>query len=289
MPIEIQCPQCGKRLKAPDSQLGKQAKCPQCQNVFVVEQAQTTAASIGDDPPQWHVKTGEGDQYGPVTKAELDAWVKEGRLDSGCQVLKGGWARWQWAEQVYPGLGRPVEPTAAELSSDVPSFGDVSKNRTQPNEQELKLFDIPATTTDNPFRSPQSNRFEADYSGEGAVTPRTRQALAETKPWVTFLSVLGFIIGGLMAIGTVGMLVGMGVVVAAIYGVMAAMYIACSYYLLSYGRRIGDFLRSGRPESLEAAMLAQRTFWKVVGVVVALFVVLWVLMMIFGAGMAMFL
>ena len=289
MPIEIQCPQCGKRLKAPDSQLGKQAKCPQCQNVFVVERAQTTAATSSDAPSQWHVKTGEGDQYGPVTKAELDTWVQEGRLDSGCQVLKDGWPAWQWAEQVYPGLGGMVERTAAELSTDVPSVADLSKRRTAPNEQELKLSDVPATTSDNPFRSPQSHRFEADYSGEGAVTPRTRQALAETKPWVTFLSVLGFIIGGLMAIGTVGMLVGMGVVVAAIYGVMAAMYIACSYYLLSYGRRIGDFLRSGRAESLEAAMFAQRTFWKVVGVVVALFVVLWVLIMIFGAGMAMFL
>ncbi|MFN0051574.1 MAG: hypothetical protein ACKV0T_05245 [Planctomycetales bacterium] len=30
MPISVECPSCGKRLKAPDSAAGKKAKCPQC-------------------------------------------------------------------------------------------------------------------------------------------------------------------------------------------------------------------------------------------------------------------
>jgi len=34
--MEIVCPQCGKRLKAPAERLGKQAKCPQCKGEFVV-------------------------------------------------------------------------------------------------------------------------------------------------------------------------------------------------------------------------------------------------------------
>src|SRR5690348_7198538 len=36
MPITIECPQCHKRLNAPDNMAGKQAKCPNCKTVMVI-------------------------------------------------------------------------------------------------------------------------------------------------------------------------------------------------------------------------------------------------------------
>ena len=39
MPVITQCPKCGKKLRAPDDRLGKQAKCPQCKNPFTIQAA----------------------------------------------------------------------------------------------------------------------------------------------------------------------------------------------------------------------------------------------------------
>jgi hypothetical protein len=60
MAISFQCPQCGKKLKAPESAAGKSSKCPGCggtvtcpapgQNEEVVEMALDTSVGGGRDP-----------------------------------------------------------------------------------------------------------------------------------------------------------------------------------------------------------------------------------------------
>jgi hypothetical protein len=44
MAINATCPQCGKKIKAPDSAAGKKGKCPACQAVFQVPDAAPTEA-----------------------------------------------------------------------------------------------------------------------------------------------------------------------------------------------------------------------------------------------------
>ncbi|MCE9554649.1 MAG: DUF4282 domain-containing protein [Planctomycetes bacterium] len=145
MPIVTQCPKCGKRLKAPDDRVGQQAKCPQCQTGFTIASVSegsvvpqntptperqvtgkpspsgsaTTASAPkiptpGTEQGMWHVQTADGAHYGPVTKADLDAWVTDERLDAECQVLMDGWEQWKWAEEVYPQLAASVTPTETE-------------------------------------------------------------------------------------------------------------------------------------------------------------------------------
>lgn len=63
--------------------------------------------------PQWRVCAADGQQYGPVSKAELDSWVAQGRLDERCQVYCDGWPQWKWAHEVYPELQKPAQPTGA--------------------------------------------------------------------------------------------------------------------------------------------------------------------------------
>ena len=36
MPIKVTCPECGQRSKAPDDAPGKLAKCPRCQQAFLI-------------------------------------------------------------------------------------------------------------------------------------------------------------------------------------------------------------------------------------------------------------
>ena len=284
MPIDVQCPQCGKRLKAPDAQIGKQAKCPQCQNVFVLQPA--SGGAVAD---QWHVRTGEGDQYGPVSKAELDTWVAEGRLDAVCQVRSEGSTTWRNAGEVYPELAVPNATVGTQAN--------------RPDPEPFPALNIPSPLTTpatprpaataaggsaNPFSSPQSQYFAAEHgSDEVGVTPATRQALKETKPWVTLFAVLGFIGSFGMVFAAFGMFFVIGWF-SLVYVLLAVAYVAGSYYLLSYGRRIGDYLSSGTALALERAILAQKSFWRLAGIITAVFIVLWIGGVVLGLAGAVF-
>ena len=50
MPIEVSCPGCGKKLRAPDSVAGKRVKCPQCSTPVPVPSPASgaTPLAVGD-------------------------------------------------------------------------------------------------------------------------------------------------------------------------------------------------------------------------------------------------
>jgi DNA-directed RNA polymerase subunit RPC12/RpoP len=141
----------------------------------------------------------------------------------------------------------------------------------------------------NPYASPTA---PAEIDGTAriatesqAVTPGIRRAMSQTRPWVLFLAVLGFVAGGLMALAAVAMVLVALVagelemlIVGPIYLLYAALYLACAYYLLLYGRRIVSFERSNDVHDLESALVAQKSFWKLVGITLAVMLVLGFLM-----------
>lgn len=118
MPIEVTCDSCRRRLRVKDETAGRRIKCPQCEAVIRVPDGSGL-------PDQWHVKTSEGADYGPVSRSELDTWCQEGRLDAQCQLLQAGASHWQWATEVYPTLAaQPAakEPAAAVTPVSPPNF-----------------------------------------------------------------------------------------------------------------------------------------------------------------------
>ena len=100
----------------------------------------------------------------------------------------------------------------------------------------------------NPYASPTAPTEQGSDEGEdGAITPTTRRALAETRPWVLFLSILMFIGAGFMLLAgfffLVGSLmggIGIGGLFAVVYILSAVIYLGPAYYLLMYAQRIGD-------------------------------------------------
>jgi ribosomal protein S27E len=60
----------------------------------------------------WHVKSDEGETFGPIPKSELDQWVAENRVTAEFQLLKAGADQWQWAGDVYPQLAQAGPPAA---------------------------------------------------------------------------------------------------------------------------------------------------------------------------------
>ena len=116
MPIDVNCPQCQKKLRVPDTQAGKKVRCPNCQGVFQIPGGSAEAAA--GEP--WHVKLPDGQQYGPISKSELDTWVAEGRLDAECQLLRAGDAQWQWADTVFPALAAGAAAAASPAQPQNP-------------------------------------------------------------------------------------------------------------------------------------------------------------------------
>lgn len=136
MPIQITCPGCQAKLRAPDTAVGKKTKCPKCQTIVSVPAggdsapapaapvAKSAAAPAAGKAEQWFLQTPDGSQYGPVPRSELDQWYAEGRVSADCQLLKEGQAQWQWAPQQYPALAKSAAAaTAGVTGSASSSFG----------------------------------------------------------------------------------------------------------------------------------------------------------------------
>lgn len=116
------------------------------------------------------------------------------------------------------------------------------------------------------------------------ATPGIQSALAGTKPWVRLVSIIGFVSSGFMILGGVaGGVVGalMGTPEAAalifIYPLMGLLYLVPSLYLFRFATRIGEYVQGGQEAQLELALESQRSFWKFVGILSLIGIVLGVL------------
>lgn len=132
----------------------------------------------------------------------------------------------------------------------------------------------------NPYRSP-SECGDAGQAGP-VVTHTVLTLLAQTQPWVRFLSVLGFILAGLMVLvgliaGVVMMGRGPGSVIFFIYVPMSLLYFIPSLFLFRYASRIAELRRTGSVAHLEEALAAQKSFWKFVGIAMLVVIALYLL------------
>jgi predicted Zn finger-like uncharacterized protein len=134
----------------------------------------------------------------------------------------------------------------------------------------------PSTDEANPYASPASLP-QIDVAGPAAemqaITPGIHRAMSETRPWVLLLSVFAFIAASMMVLGCVAMAcvaiavqeapIMLGAVFYLFYG---GFGLGFGYYLFSYAKTIGVYSRSGQAADLETALVAQKSFWKLVGI-----------------------
>lgn len=120
MPVDVTCTNCAKKMRVPDTAAGKRIKCPKCQAIIGVHDPTASTVPVGMPvgapvvapvgvpvgvPVElWHLKTDDGQMYGPISRADLDLWYTEGRLNLNSQVLRHGGEQWQWATDLYPQL-----------------------------------------------------------------------------------------------------------------------------------------------------------------------------------------
>jgi hypothetical protein len=124
-----------------------------------------------------------------------------------------------------------------------------------------------------------------------AVTELTVDLLRQTRPWVLFMSVLTFLSCGLVLVLSVVMVVAGFVTsgsdafpkfVGLLYLPFGLLYVYPGIKLWKYASAIGRLVASRTAAELEVALAEQKSFWKYLGVMAAVVVVLYAV----GIGVA---
>jgi hypothetical protein len=132
----------------------------------------------------------------------------------------------------------------------------------------------------------------APSGGGGALSGRALAALEKTRPWVRFISGMMLLGCGLMVLVGIGMLVMGGIAgvsnelggiggaaLGAVYFLLALLYLFPALYLWRYG---GAIKRIGRSNiaAFDEALEHQASFWRFVGILTAVLVLIYVVMIV---------
>jgi hypothetical protein len=221
---------------------------------------------------QWFYASGGG-QTGPVETADLRRLADEGTLRPTDLVWREGQPEWVPASKV-PELSGTAAGDATPAVVEAPPAG-------APAPGAAPYYAEPAAVL--------------PYQGGGVpvgISARTMELLRQTRPWVLFISILGFILAGLMVIGGLGVFAmemmsgGTGVPawLGMAYIAFAAVYLFPSLYLCRYGMRIGSLLARGQVEDLERALESQKSFWRLSGIIVIAVIVVYIAVVAIAVG-----
>ena len=166
-----------------------------------------------------------------------------------------------------------------------------------------------SSNVNDAFATPKSDVSGSTIGNNNSgntITTGIVDQLKRTRPWVFLISIVGFIFTALMAIGTVGIFFGGGAAMmsggamppgmggsglimgmGAMYLVMTILYFVISFYLLKYAGAIKKFIASGTSQDMEHALKHQASFWKLVGILTLVTIVLMIVMMVIGIGGAL--
>jgi hypothetical protein len=267
MPISVVCSGCQKKLKAPDSAAGKRTKCPACQSVIEIPSAGATAAN-----DSWTVKTATGDDFGPVTKGELDQWLKEGRLDDQCQLLQEGAPQWQWASDLYPELAaaasQPGQAAAVDPFGQAAAdpFGQAASMQAQPTGMQpigqapnLGAQSFPAQTPTFQTNTTGQSFGSSNPYASTSVAGAPRAGSGDASAGIITIAVFNFVLSAM------NLLCGVVSAIAAFGGAMLAS---------SFGRR-----------GVDGADVAGGIFFVIFIIVAILYFVFGVMLLMGGIGL----
>ena len=138
--------------------------------------------------------------------------------------------------------------------------------------------------------------------GSGVMSERVVASLRKTRPWVLFIAIIGFIFTALMVVASVPMFLGgsmMGgldagvpgmpgtgfmVGIGVMYLLMAVVYFMASLYLLRYASAIKRAVTGLNASDMESALEAQASFWKLIGILSIVSIVVTIIFMVVGIG-----
>ena len=235
---------------------------------------------------QWFYAKG-GQQAGPVSFEEIQRLASAGQLAGSDMVWAEGMANWQPAGTV-PDLMPRAAAAAAGAPSSAPVFSAPTVSISEAPAAQSQQAAYPNASYDSapaaagPYAQPGYAPLSYASPGQGVVmvSERGLELLRQTRPWARFISIMMLIGGALYAvfgvIGLVGTLAASSRGTSFLAGQMigaalvAIVYIALGTYLGKFATKIGQVVNARRSEDLDAALDAQRSFWRLSGILMAI-------------------
>ncbi len=237
-----------------------------------------------------------GNQAGPVDESVVREMLQSGRLRWDDLVWHDGLPDWLPAAQI-PALASsrvvpvPAAPSAPPPFGPAPAAVVTAPPAFPPPAAAVPVQPLSAIRPLSPS-APAAPMF-------GGVSEGTVAILARTRPWVRLLGVMALIGCVLMVLfGLAGLVmgivsgggglagVGIGAAALAAYLIGAGFILPVALFLNRYAKGIRALQSSGRAEDLERALLAQKSYWKYIGILTLVGIVLSILgtiaMLIFG-------
>jgi hypothetical protein len=123
----------------------------------------------------------------------------------------------------------------------------------------------------DPYKPPAASLDGPRATDPSSTIPASvLEILARTRPWTKFMSIMMFILTGLMVLGGLAVLA-MPIErkqVAAIVpaAILLLLYLPPALFLWRYSAQVQELQRGGGIAALEEALTAQKSFWKYVGI-----------------------
>jgi hypothetical protein len=154
-----------------------------------------------------------------------------------------------------------------------------------------------AMTQSNPFHTPMRAMEEpVQSSASGLVTAMIVEQLRQTKPWLIFFAVIGFLMCALMVFGGLGVLAfgsfaaaaadesnpmaGLMPLLGAVYLVLGIIFCLPSWFLVKQSSAISNLVSGGGVPSLEATLIESKKFWLTCGIMAIAMIILYVIMFV---------
>lgn len=142
----------------------------------------------------------------------------------------------------------------------------------------------------NHYAPPQSDLADVKGNSGTGISNTMIEAMRGTKPWVLLIGIVLIVSSSFMILGSIGVFIastihlesetsppGVLAGVGAMYAVLGVVYIFMAVYLLKYNSAIGRLLGSATTADMEDALLAQRKFWRLAGIITAIMLVVMVI------------
>jgi len=143
---------------------------------------------------------------------------------------------------------------------------------------------------EDPYKPPQEVPLPDTWTDSAPQIPGEAPALVVehlrcTRPWVKFCSLAGYITSGfilLIAAITIRKMLGHFplptiILLGAFYIVLAVLFVIPSLRLSRYERSITHLVVSQRIEDLEQALAHQRVFWKQMGIMILILMIIYLI------------
>ncbi|MCC6682875.1 MAG: hypothetical protein IT445_18410 [Phycisphaeraceae bacterium] len=119
------------------------------------------------------------------------------------------------------------------------------------------------------------------------------EPLIQTRPWVKFLAILGFICCGLLVLVGFFMLAAGAAagkpiaLLGIVYAGSSLLYYFPAKFLLEYAAKISAFQQAPSIDALAAALTRQKSFWKFMGILMVVVLCFYAIMLVLMIALAM--